>query len=67
MAQTEIHPGEPLAEELGELKMSAAELARKLDVSTNRGYADFERNTQRIPAIRRCASLISLERAPNFG
>jgi len=31
-----IHPGEHLAEELNELKMSAAELARKLDVPTNR-------------------------------
>jgi len=31
-----IHPGEHLAEELKELKMSAAELARKIDVPTNR-------------------------------
>ena len=31
-----IHPGEHLAEELRELDMSAAELARKLDVPTNR-------------------------------
>jgi len=31
-----IHPGEHLAEELRELGMSAAELARKLDVPTNR-------------------------------
>jgi addiction module HigA family antidote len=31
-----IHPCEHLAEELRELKMSAAELARKLDVPTNR-------------------------------
>lgn len=31
-----IHPGEHLAEELQALKMSAAELARKLDVPTNR-------------------------------
>ena len=31
-----IHPGEHLAEELKELGMSAAELARKLDVPTNR-------------------------------
>ena len=33
---TAIHPGEHLAEELIELGMSAAELARKLDVPTNR-------------------------------
>jgi addiction module HigA family antidote len=31
-----IHPGEHLAEELRELGMSAAELARKLEVPTNR-------------------------------
>ncbi len=31
-----IHPGEHLAEELRELDMSAAELARRLDVPTNR-------------------------------
>ena len=36
MAMTAIHPGEHLAEELTELGMSAAELARKLDVPTNR-------------------------------
>src|SRR5256714_1961333 len=36
MALTAIHPGEHLAEELKELSMSAAELARKLDVPTNR-------------------------------
>ena len=31
-----IHPGEHLAEELSELGMSAAELARQIDVPTNR-------------------------------
>ena len=36
MAVTTIHPGEHLAQELKELGMSAAELARKLDVPTNR-------------------------------
>src|SRR5256886_6974160 len=36
MALTAIHPGEHLAEELKELGMSAAELARKLDVPTKR-------------------------------
>jgi antitoxin HigA-1 len=36
MAVTAIHPGEHLAEELRELGMSAAELARQLDVPTNR-------------------------------
>src|SRR6266446_5468660 len=36
MALTAIHPGEHLAEELEELNMSAAELARQLQVPTNR-------------------------------
>jgi addiction module HigA family antidote len=36
MALTVIHPGEHLAEELQALDMSAAELARKIDVPTNR-------------------------------
>ena len=36
MAVSAIHPGEHLAEELKELGMSAAELARKLDMPTNR-------------------------------
>src|SRR5277367_224640 len=36
MARTAIHPGEHLAEELKELRISAAELARKLCVPTNR-------------------------------
>lgn len=36
MPITAIHPGEHLAEELSELRMSAAELARQLEVPTNR-------------------------------
>jgi len=36
MAIPAIHPGEHLAAELKELGMSAAELARQLDVPTNR-------------------------------
>ncbi len=36
MALIAIHPGEHLATELRELGISAAELARKLDVPTNR-------------------------------
>jgi antitoxin HigA-1 len=36
VAETAIHPGEHLAEELKELRMSAAELARRLSVPTNR-------------------------------
>ena len=36
MASRAIHPGEHLAEELDALDMSAAELARRLTVPTNR-------------------------------
>ncbi len=36
MARTAIHPGEHFAEQLAELNMSAAELARQLKVPTNR-------------------------------
>jgi addiction module HigA family antidote len=36
MVLTAIHPGEHLAEELNELGMSIAELARRLGVPTNR-------------------------------
>lgn len=36
MPITAIHPGEHLVEELRALDMSAAELARRLDVPTNR-------------------------------
>jgi addiction module HigA family antidote len=36
VARTPIHPGEHLAEELNELGMSAAELARQIDVPVNR-------------------------------
>ena len=36
MGRSAIHPGEHLAEQLNELNMSAAELARQLKVPTNR-------------------------------
>lgn len=36
MGRNAIHPGEHLAEQLEELKMSAAELGRRLGVPTNR-------------------------------
>ena len=36
MPRTPIHPGEHLAEELKELRISAAELARQIDVPVNR-------------------------------
>ena len=43
MARIAIHPGEHLAEELDVLKMSAAELARRLKVPTNRVTAILNR------------------------
>ena len=36
MARTPIHPGEHLAEELKELGISAAEVARQIEVPVNR-------------------------------
>lgn len=36
MPRLAIHPGEHLAEQLQELKLSAAEFARRIDVPTNR-------------------------------
>jgi len=36
MARTPIHPGEHLTEELKQLGMSAAELARQIEVPVNR-------------------------------
>jgi len=36
MARTPIHPGEHLAEELKDMGMSAAALAREIDVPVNR-------------------------------
>ena len=46
MARTPIHPGEHLAEQLNALDMSAAELARRLAVPTNRVTAIL--NGQRV-------------------
>jgi addiction module HigA family antidote len=45
MPRTAIHPGEHLAEELKELGVSAAELARQIDVPVNRVTAIL--NSQR--------------------
>ena len=54
MAVNAIHPGEHLAEELKELGMSAAELARKLDVPTNRitGILNAQRSITGDTALR---------------
>src|SRR6266542_568248 len=48
MPITAIHPGEHLAEELETLGMSAAELARKIGVPTNR-FTQILHGTRAIP------------------
>ena len=54
MAVAAIHPGEHLAEELQELRMSAAALARRLDVPTNRitGILNGQRSITGDTALR---------------
>ena len=54
MAISVIHPGEQLAEELAELGMSAAELARQLTVPTNRitGILNGQRSITGDTALR---------------
>ena len=54
MAIMAIHPGEHLAEELSELGISAAELARKLSVPTNRitGILNGQRSITGDTALR---------------
>jgi addiction module HigA family antidote len=54
MTTIAIHPGEHLAEELNELGMSAAELARQLDVPTNRvtGILNGQRSITGDTALR---------------
>src|SRR6266704_1572633 len=54
MALTPIHPGEHLAEELNELGMPAAELARQIDVPVNRvtGIINGQRGVTADTALR---------------
>ena len=54
MARTPIHPGEHLAEELDELGMSAAALARQIDVPVNRvtGIVNGQRGVTADTALR---------------
>lgn len=52
MGSRAIHPGEHLAEELEVLHMSAAELARQLDVPTNRVTAILNgKATKKLPTL----------------
>jgi addiction module HigA family antidote len=54
MARTPIHPGEHLAEELKELGISAAEMARQIDVPVNRvtGIINGQRGVTADTALR---------------
>jgi len=54
MARTPIHPGEILAEELAALNVSAAELARHLNVPANRitGILNGARSVSADTALR---------------
>jgi addiction module HigA family antidote len=54
MARTAIHHGEHLADELKELNMSAAELARQIDVPVNRvtGIINAQRSVTADTALR---------------
>jgi addiction module HigA family antidote len=54
MARTAIHPGEHLAEELRELGLSAAELARQIEVPVNRitGIINGQRGITADTALR---------------
>jgi addiction module HigA family antidote len=54
MARTAIHPSEHLADELKELNMSAAELARQIDVPVNRvtGIINAQRSVTADTALR---------------
>ena len=54
MARTPIHPGEVLGEELGELNVSATELARQLKVPPNRitGIINGTRSVSADTALR---------------
>lgn len=54
MARTPIHPGEHLAEELREIGMSAAELARQIKVPVNRitGILNGQRGVTADTALR---------------
>src|SRR5436190_2940852 len=54
MARTPIHPGKHLAVELGELGISAAELARQIEVPVNRvtGIINGQRSVTADTALR---------------
>ncbi len=66
MALIAIHPGEHLAEELKTLEMSAAELARKIGVPTNR-VTQILNGTRAVTGDTALRLGHFLVRAPSFG
>ena len=46
LPRTPIHPGEHLAEELKELSISAAELARQIDRASEPSHCDHQRSAR---------------------
>jgi len=67
MPLTMIHPGEHLAEELSELGMSAAELARRLNVPTKPQSPKSSRTASHHRRYGAYAWPTSLVRLRNFG
>ena len=66
MVRTPIHPGEHLSEELRELDISAAELARQIDVPVT-GSLESSMASAASRRIRRCVLATGLASARSFG
>ncbi len=66
MARTPIHPGEHLADELRELDISAAELARQLTCRST-GSPESSMASAASRQTRRCVLATGLASAQNFG
>jgi hypothetical protein len=66
MQRPAIHPGEILADELAELGIAPAELARQIGVPPNRLSRIIEANGA-SPARRRCGWATGSRPAPNSG
>jgi antitoxin HigA-1 len=66
MARTAIHPGEILADELEELGLTSAELARTIDVPANR-ISQIIAGKRNITADTRCVWAAISVRRPTFG
>ncbi len=67
MVSKPIHPGKHLAEQIREMEISAAELARQIKVPTNRITEIMNGQRSVTVATQRCASGISSAQARNTG